>query len=155
VLLRLQPQGVEALAGRKHFYVAAAAASAYADLPLGEETSDMAGGRKRQVHIEEAYSEQYVPGCLPRVLLFARLVPQAHSAVLPLDHVSALKHLLAQSGRQLFDRGTMAQHLEVLTRLLQQTVTYELQAGLDLYHQPLTLAYLLAAAEEREQWHGL
>jgi hypothetical protein len=155
VLLRLQPYGVEALAGRKHFYVDAAAAPAYAGLPLGEEVADLAGGRRQQVHIEEVYPEQYVPRCLPRVLLFARIVPRAQSTVLPLDHVSALKHLLAQSGRQFFDRRTMAPHLEVLRRLLQQTVSYELQAGLDLYYQPLTSVHLLAEAEGEEQWRGL
>jgi hypothetical protein len=155
VLLRLQPHGVEASAGRKRFYVEAAAAPAYAGLPLGEERTDVVGRCKRQVYIEEAYPEQYVPSCLPRVLLFACLVAQAHSTLHPVGQVSALKYLLAQSGRQFFDRGTMAQHLEVLRRLLQQTVAYELHAGLDLYHRPLTLVHLLDEAEGGEQWRGL
>jgi hypothetical protein len=155
VLLRLQPHGVEASAGRKPFYVDAAAAPAYVGLPLGEEKADLVGGYRRQVHIEEAYPEQYVPSCLPRVLLFARIVPRAQSTLLPMDQGSALRNLLAQSGPQLFDRDTMAQHLEVLRCLLQQTVIYELQAGLDLYYQPLTLVHLLAEAEGEEQWRGL
>jgi hypothetical protein len=41
----------------------------------------------------------------------------------------------------------MAHHLEVLKRLLQQAVTYELRAGLDLYHSPATLVHLLREAE--------
>ena len=154
VLLRLQPQGVEALAVRKHCYVAAAEVPAYADLPLGKETTDLAGGWRRQVHIEASYPEQYVPRCLPQILLFARIVPHAQSALRPVDRVSALRRLLAQSGRQYFDRGTMAPHLELLRRLLHQTVAYELQAGLDLYHQPLTLVHLLTEVEGEGQWRG-
>jgi hypothetical protein len=155
LLLRQQADGVEALAFRKHFYVNAGAAAAYADLPLGEEMLDNAGGRKRRVRIEAAYPGQYMPGCLPRVLLFSRIVPCPYSTLWPLDRPSALGHLLVQSGSQWFDRGTMAQHLEVLKRLMQQSATYELRAGLDLYRNPLTLVRLLAEAEGEERWRGL
>ena len=44
------------------------------------------------------------------------------------------------------DQSTMAQHVEVLKTLLYQTKTYELQAGLDLHQDPLTLERLLAQA---------
>jgi hypothetical protein len=152
LLIRHQVDGVEALAFRKHFYVDASAAAAYADLPLGEEMSDNAGGRKRRVRIEDVYPGQYVPGCIPRVLLFSRIVPCPHSTLRPLDRLSALGHLLVESGPQWFDRGTMAQHLDVLKRLMQQTTTYELRAGLDLYRNPLTLVRLLAEAEGEERW---
>ena len=63
-----------------------------------------------------------------------------------LDRRSGLERLLAQSSPSLFDRVTMAPHLGVLTRLLQQTRAYELQAGLDLYHDPLTMVQLLQQA---------
>ena len=97
----------------------------------------MHGGWKRRVRLEEAYPGQQVAECLPRGLLFPRIVPSAHSTVRPLDHLSALKYLLAQSGPQLFDRHTMAPHLEVLKRLVQQAASYELHAGRDLYQQPV------------------
>lgn len=155
VLLRLQSEGVEALALCKGFYVTASAVVAYADLPLGEEIAANSGGRKRRIGIEDAYPGQYVSGCLPRVLLFSRIVPQAHSSLLPLGRLNALKHLLVQSGPQWFDRGTMAQHLEVLKRLMQQSAVYELRAGRDLYQNPLTLVRLLAEAEGEGRWLGL
>jgi hypothetical protein len=81
------------------------------------------------------------------VLLFAGIVPAAESTVRRLDRPSALKHLLAQSGPQLFDRGTMAQHLGVLKRLVHQAIAYELLAGRDLYQHPEKLGRLLAAVE--------
>jgi hypothetical protein len=150
VLLRLQPEGVAALACRKNFYVNADAAGNYADLPLGEHVPDALGGQRRRVHIEEAYPAQHIVRCIPRVLLFPRIVRQTHSALLPLDRATAMRSLLVQSGPQLFDRATMTQHLEVLKRLLYQTEAYELQAGLDLYHDPLKIIQLMrdAAGEE-------
>ena len=152
VLLRAQPEGVEMLALRKPFSVNADAAAAYADLPLGEENSQTAGKRKRRVDMHAAYPEQYVPTCRPRTLLVSRIVSQPHSTLRPLERLSALRHLLVQSGPQLFDHRTMAQHLEVLKRLVHQAVTYELLAGRDLYHFPGQLVRLLADVEGEEPW---
>ena len=152
VLLRFHSEEVEALAFRKNFYIDASAAIAHSDLPLGEEAPDTSGGRKRRVCIEAAYPQQQAAGCIPRVLLFSRIVPRAHSTLLPLDRLSALKRLLAGSGPQLFDRGTMSEHLGVLQRLVQQTATYELEAGLDLYRQPSQLGHFLAEVEGEGKW---
>jgi hypothetical protein len=147
ILLRQQPEGVAALAFRRPVYVDACAAAHYADLPLGEEVPDTAGHRRQRVHLEAGYPEQQAWTCRPYVLLCARIVPQAHSTVRPLAHRSALQHLLANSGPQLFDRATMPQHLEVLKHLLQQATPYELLAGRDLYQQPGLLGHLLHSAK--------
>ena len=107
VLLRSQAEGVEALALRKHFYIDADAAASSVELPLGEEVPDSRGRRRRRVYLEGVSGGRYVAGCFPHVLLFCRIVPQAQSSLLPLDRVHALKHLLAASGPQLFDRRSM------------------------------------------------
>ncbi|HEX2524475.1 MAG TPA: hypothetical protein VHP35_20365 [Terriglobia bacterium] len=117
-----------------------------------QETPDKAGRTRRRVRLEEVYPAQYMARCSPQVLLFARIVPEAQSSLHPLDRVDALRRLLAGSGPQLFDRGTMPHHLEVLKRLIQQTATYELRAGLDLYRDPMTLVRLLNEAEGAERW---
>lgn len=155
VLLRSQVEGVEALALRKHVYVDADAAPPSVEIPLGEEVPDTAGRRRRRVYLEDAYPGHHVGRCLPRVLLFSRIVPQAQSSLLPLERVDALKHLLAESGPQLFDKDTMTRHLEVLKKLLQQTAAYELRAGLDLYRDPMTLMRLLNEAEGAQRWPAL
>jgi HPr Serine kinase C-terminal domain len=149
VLLRLRAEGVEALPLCKGFYVDTDGLPGSGELTLGEEIVDSSGRRKRRVCIESTYLEQYVPRCTPHVLLFSRIVPEAHSSLFPLDRLSALKYLLLQSGVQWFDRATMAQHLEVLKKLTQQAAIYQLSAGRDLHHNPSTLARLLAEAEER------
>jgi hypothetical protein len=93
--------------------------------------------------------------CLPRVLLFSRIVPNPYSTLRPLDRVTALKCLLSQSGPQLFDRDTMGQHLEILKQLVQQAALYELHAGLDLYPDRGTLVSLLAEAAAEATWREL
>jgi hypothetical protein len=154
VLLRLQPHGITVLACRKPCYVDARTAARYAELPCGKEEPETDGRWKRRVRLEEVYPGQQVAACLPRVLLFARIVPSAQSALRPLDHLSALKYLLAQSGPQLFDRHTMAPHLEVLKRLGRQAASYTLHAGRDLAQQPGRLGHLLAEATGEVQWHA-
>jgi HPr Serine kinase C-terminal domain len=154
VLLRRQ-EGVVAMPLRKPCYVDASAAAMYADLPSGEEVADKHGGRKRLVHLNELYPGQQVSDCLPRLLLFSRIVPGPYSAVRPLDRLTALKHLLSQSGPQLFDRETMGQHLDILKQLVQQAALYELHAGLDLYPDRGTLVGLLAEAAGEARWREL
>ena len=155
VLLRSQVGGIQALALRKHFYIDADAAASSVELPLGEEVPDNRGRLRRRVYVERVAGGSYAAGCFPQVLLFCRIVPQAQSSLLPLDRVQALRHLLAGSGPQLFDRKSMNMHLEVLKKLLQQAATYELRAGLDLYRDPMTLVRLLNEAEGAQRWPGL
>jgi hypothetical protein len=81
---------------------------------------------------------------VPQVLVFSRIVPEPKSTLLPLTRIDALKILLTESGPQLFDPFTMAQHMEVLKTLLSQTKTYELRAGADLHRDPRILEHLLA-----------
>jgi hypothetical protein len=150
LLLRRQPEGIAALAWRRHASVDASTAAAYADLPLGEEAADPRGKPKRRVAIETAYPAQHIASCLPQVLLFPRIVPHASSVVVPLAPPSALKQLLSESGPALFDHSSMPRHLDLLTRLLRQAPPYELRAGLDLYREPGRLSQLLGAAIGRK-----
>ena len=156
VLLRYGSQGgVEALACRRSFYIDAARSHDYSDLSLGEEKPDSNGGQRRTIGIDEAYPDQYVPRCLPRVVIFPQIKRQDQSTLKPSASVRALGFLLAQSAPQLFDRRTMASHLEILKGLLQQTETYELNAGRDLYREPAKLIDLIKEAQGRENCRGL
>jgi hypothetical protein len=69
-----------------------------------------------------------------------------------MDGPTALGQLLTHSGPQLFDRRTMRPHLDVLQGLVQQTTTYDLKAGRDLYEEPRTLGRLLREAEGVTPW---
>jgi hypothetical protein len=146
VLLRQRSEVVEAIACRRSFYIDAGRSADYCDLGLGQEEPDLNGGRRRRLGINEAYPKQYTAQCLPRVVIFPQITGQNQSTLKPIDRVGALKSLLAQSAPQLFDRSTMSGHLKLLKKLLQQSETYELNAGTDLYHQPAKLIDLLREA---------
>ena len=148
VLLRKRSEAVEALALRRSCYVDAQAAGDYLDLRLGEMVPDAGSGYRQRVYIDETYPGQAVQTCTPQVLLFSRIVPETASTLQPLNRVDALKKLLTESAPQMFDKFTMAQHMEVLESLLRQTETYELRAGLDLRRNPLTLERLLVQARK-------
>ena len=150
VLLRQRSVGVEAIACRRSFYIDTVRSADYCDLGLGQEEPDSNGGRRRRLGINESYPRHYLPRCLPRVLIFPRIKRQDQSTLTPVDSVRALGVLLSQSAPQLFDRSTMSGHLELLKKLLQQTETYELNAGTDLYHHPAKLIDFLREARGAE-----
>lgn len=143
VLLRAGAQGVEVLPCRRSFYIDAARSEDYSDFSLGDEEPDSNGGRRRNVAIAEAYPEQFITQCLPRMVIFPKITAQSQSMLKPIGRISTLGYLLAQSAPQLFDRSTMSAHLDLLNKLLQQAETYELNAGTDLYRQPAELIDLL------------
>jgi hypothetical protein len=155
VLLRHGSQGIEALACRRSFYIDAARAADYSDFRCGDEEPDSIGGRRRYVGINEAYPEQYLTQCLPRIVIFPKITGHSQSMLKPIDRVNSLRLLLAQSAPQLFDRSTMSGHLELLKSLLQRAETYELNAGTDLYHQPAKLIDLIRDAGGAENCRAL
>ena len=155
VLVHRELKGVKAVALRKHFYVDANVAPEYGDLPLGKEVADNAGGWRRRVYLEDAFSGQQLTACVPETLLFTTIVSQEHSTLLPLNNVAALKQLLDGSGSQLFDRQTMRLHLETLKGLMLQSTSYQFSAGLDVYRKPSILVDLMREAHEEERCRAL
>jgi hypothetical protein len=143
VVLRARPEGIEALALRRHVYVVEAAAGDYRDLGLGGTRADRRGGRRRRVRVEAAHSAQRTVACFPSVLLFPRIVRRARSTVAPLGRVQALRRLLEQSGPQLFDRRDTGVRLSVLKSLLDQCAAHEFRAGADVSRDPDAVGDLL------------
>ncbi len=139
VLLATHGDQVEAITCRRSFYVDAARSSHYADCGLDGEEPDSSGGSRVRLRMERNYGGQHATLCVPRTVIFPKVVPRSRSRLEPIAKRRALQLLLAQSAPQLFDRSTMAAHLAILTRLLEQAETFELDAGTDLYHAPAKL----------------
>jgi hypothetical protein len=154
VFLRQRSDGVEALVCRQDAYINAEDAVRYGDLPWGEAVPDGAGRYKLRLCPGAAYPDQIVLRYLPRVVLVAHISNGRQTLLRPLDRVQCLRQLLAQSGPQLFDRPTMGAQLEVLARLLHQADIYELQAGWDLYEDPLILQDLLSQVRGVVPWRA-
>ena len=144
ILLRVKKGGVNALVFRQPFSIDSRAAKVYEDLPLGKEPPPSAQKQKRRLNMREAFPTQHVPECIPRVLLFPKIISGPTSRLEPLTRTQTIGQLLGQSNPEVFDRPTMEDHLHVLTKLVKQCENYELQAGQDLYQQPSILEDLLA-----------
>jgi hypothetical protein len=151
VLLRARPEGIEALALRRHFYVVEADAADHADLPFGESRPDRCGGLRTRIGIVEAFPSQRSAACVPRVVLFTGISGEPGSTLVALDRATALRKLLEAGGPQLFDSRTMPAHLAALNQLLAQAAAFELRAGLDLYREPALLSLLLRDASEEKR----
>lgn len=147
VLLHSQEEGVQALVFRQPFSIESKRSHAYADLPLGKEPPPSPGKQKRRLNMHEAFSTQHVSDCFPHILLFSKIVPRSNSMLVPVARSHGIGQLLGQSSPKVFDRPTMEDHLKLLTQLVNQCQLYELQAGLDLLHQPEILEDLLAEAD--------
>lgn len=145
VLLRSRSHGVEALSLRKPFSVTSESAGHYTDL-LEKRAFPFPPRTKQRVDIHKTYPHQFVSECIPRMLCFPRIVRDGPSRIQPMNRVKALGLLLSQSGPALFEKDTMSQHMQVLTRLVHQCDAFELEAGFDLYEQSETLDRLLSKA---------
>ncbi len=138
---------------RAHFYIDSTAASTQRDVQLGPEVVDQIGGRRRRVLLTGPYARQKMSACVPRFLLFTKIVSQEKSQLIPLKEAAAFTSLLDASGRQTFDRRTMVAQLGVLKGLVRQARSYELRAGRDLYSDSSRLIPLLRQAEiDGGQW---
>jgi hypothetical protein len=147
VLLSRQGTVIQARPLRRSFYVDASDAAAYEGLRLGPETPDAAGGLRREVFIDERYANRRIDAMTPRLLLLPTIVDAACSEMATMDAVSALRHLLAASGPQLFDNAGMADHLDVLRSLSGQCAILRLSAGRDLHRNASAVAGLIPSQE--------
>ncbi|MGQ3685928.1 MAG: hypothetical protein ACUBOA_13120 [Candidatus Loosdrechtia sp.] len=148
LLLRLSVDGVEALSFRKRFYVDPALINHYPKItPYLKKTYD-GEDTKQLLDLEPLYPDRFCPNCLPRVLIFTRIVSQSESKLIPIDQTSALIKLMKQSATLFFNRKIIKEHAEVLKRLLYQTQSYQLFLGTDVWEKPEKISEVLGQHEE-------
>lgn len=148
LLLRPSMDGVEVLSFRKRFYVDTVLIHHYPEITphLLEPSND--GDTKQLLDVESVYPDQFSPNCLPKVLIFTSIVPHSESKLVPIDRTSALVKLMKQSATLFFNRALIREHTEVLKKLLYQTVSYQLLAGIDLWKNPAKISEVLGQHEE-------
>lgn len=152
VLLRASGNEVECLALRKPFSIDAARTGDFVDLLRA--AGPPPASRKRRVDVEPAYPRQRVTRFRPQALVFPSIVGGARSALRPVRGEDAMRHLLAQSAPELFDRRTMPAHLRVLSRLVCRAPGLEMRAGRDVYESPAALEGLLDRIGGEAAWPG-
>lgn len=136
---------------RQHCYVDADAVPRHAEFAFGGAVADTLGFSRRRVVLEEFPTGCRLDECVPRLLLFPRIVDAERTAFVPLDPVASFTRLLDASCEQLWDRRTMGLHAQVVGALVRQAPAYELQAGRDVFEDAAGLfRQMRALAPDKE-----
>ncbi len=144
IFLRSQGHELEALAFRKDLMLDPEAEDYFPDVVVHWAPAHVGDASKRLLHIAIGYPHQMISHTIPEVLIFPQIVDAEQSELVPLDNASDLHHLVRQSLVVTFEPAMAELHLGVLTGLLRQVRSYQLNAGRDVLEQPAQVASRLA-----------
>lgn len=148
LVLRQTATGIAALALRRSFACTPQTLARFPELARAAAAQPGGLDDKGVIALESLYPDRFIPNCVPGVLLFPRIAGEAHSRLVPLDATSAMATLLEQSAGIFTDHTAGVWHMAVLGQLLQQTRSYHLLAGRDVYEEPMALSHLLLEAAQ-------
>jgi hypothetical protein len=143
LLLRACGDRIEALPLRPEVCLEPEAARYFPDIVAHWRPCPLADEVKQRLNVAALYPERVLTTCLPRLLIFPRIVATPASQLQPVGKAEALWHLMRQSALLGLEPHRAPHHLEVLTRLVKQTTHYQLLAGHDLEQRPTLIAPLL------------
>lgn len=102
--------------------------------------------QKTLVDPDPLYPASFAPACAPRVLCFPHISRMAQSQVRPLTRTQSFTALLGQPHNGLLSEPTFTGALFTLFRgLVEQTESYRLDLGWDVFSEPAQVSALLLA----------
>ena len=122
-------------------HAAAAKLSAAAD-----ESPNLSDGKKL-IDIESLIPESFTPRCMPKVLLFPEITSERTSQLISIGDTEAMIALVEQSPGIMTYHHLIVKQMGVLNSLLQQTRSYRMLLGSDLFDSPETVSDLLHSAQ--------
>jgi hypothetical protein len=144
ILLRSCRDFVEAMPLRRDLCLAPAAIHAFPDTVAHWQPCPLAGDAQRRLDVQALYPEQVRATCVPHLLLFPTIVSASQSQLVPVGKAEALFRLIHHSALVTVEPRMARSHVEILTRLVNQTRSYALRAGRDLAREPGLITTLLA-----------
>ncbi|MFN8492582.1 MAG: hypothetical protein U0350_33585 [Caldilineaceae bacterium] len=100
--------------------------------------------QKTLIDLDRLYPSSFAPTCSPRVLCFPRIAGATQSQVRALTRTQSFTALLGQSHNGLLCEPTFTRTLLTLFRaLVEQTYSYQLDLGLDVFTEPAQVNALL------------
>ena len=147
LMLRNTLDYVEALAFRRGFSCTRDTANFFPELK-GATDALFSANDKKLVDIEALYPDGFTNYCQPRMLVFPRIIGAAHTQLIPMDETQAITALIQQSPGIMVERMTVKQQLATLNQLVQQSCSYQILMGADVYQTPEAVSDLLWSAQK-------
>ena len=147
LLLRDAPEGVVAWALRRYFTFDESTLNACGLRKFDHAIRGCVFGDREKFRFfaREAFPASFVESCQPRVILFPQLTDEARSRIEPLKQADALVRLIRQCPWATCDTAAAPNHLNALSRLTNQSKSYSLAAGRDVFENPAAIAELISS----------
>jgi ABC-type Fe3+/spermidine/putrescine transport system ATPase subunit len=143
LMLRRVSRGIEALALRRGISCTPQTAAYFPELRITDQETPVLAEGKRWVAAEPLCSGRFSHLCFPRILLFPQVTARKHSQLMPLDETRAMIGLIQQSPGIMCDKPLVRKQLETLSLLINQSISYQLLVGTDVYEDPTAVSNLL------------
>jgi hypothetical protein len=98
---------------------------------------------KRRVEPLVAFPDQFVSSCIPKKLFFASITGNDRSEVQRISRSDAMARLIRSNPWASYDSSAARDHLQVLSRLTNQSEAFSIAAGLDVLRDPFCAESLL------------
>lgn len=144
ILLRGCRDAVAAMPLRRELCLEPEAIHAFPETVGHWQPGPWAGDIKQRLDVQALYPAQVRSTCVPHLLLFPTIVSASQSRLVPVGKAEALFRLIQHSALVTVEPRMARSHVEILTRLVNQTHHYALQAGRDLAREPGLITALLA-----------
>ena len=142
VLLRDEGNGIAALAFTRRFNINPDIGRHYTELSFLEDLQPLPKSVKRSLDISRVYPNTFVLCCSPKVVVHIERTSDFKSRVLRLSSTESFTRLVHQTILS-FQKETAMRQLKLLGELVQNTESYLLYNGGDLYGAPERLLQLL------------
>lgn len=143
LMLRMEGVKVAALALRQGF---SCPEDSFARMSLSKifkhEISALSG-YKRMIDNTNLFPEKFINRFLPSVLLFPGIANQPQTRLVAMNPTNALLALIRQSSGLLIDAASTRKQMEVLKILADQTHSYQILLGTDVYECPALVSNLI------------
>ena len=141
------PQGIYAYALRRGLSCTTDTLKHFPELSAAADESPNLSEGKKLLDIESLIPESVTPRCMPRVLLFPEITSERTSQLISIGDTEAMIALIEQSPGIMTYHHLIVKQMGVLNSLLQQTHSYRLILGSDLFDSPETVSDLLHSAQ--------
>ncbi len=151
LLLYQQGDRIEARALRRDLCLDPEAAAYFPEIVPHWAPCPLADDIKQRLDMGVYYPKQMVATCIPHMIIFPEIVPDAGSRLIAVGKTEAFSRLLGQSLCVLFEPDRMPYHVEIISRLVQQARSYRLRAGRDLVRDPALVVSHLADIQRQRR----